>query len=37
VVFSGDIPLASARLRAVAVLAADGTVLARQELGADQS
>ena len=37
VVFSGDIPLASTRLRAVAVLAADGTVLARQELGTDQS
>jgi hypothetical protein len=37
VVFSGDIPLASARLRAVAVLSADGTVLARQELVSDQS
>lgn len=37
VVFSGDIPLASARLRAVAVLGGDGTVLARQELGSDQS
>lgn len=37
VVFSGDIPLASARLRAVAVLGADGTVLARQELGSDHS
>jgi hypothetical protein len=37
VVFSGDIPLASARLRAVAVLGGDGTVLARQELGSGQS
>ena len=36
VVFSGDIPLAAARLRAVAVFAGDGTVLARQELPADQ-
>lgn len=36
VVFSGDIPLAAARLRAVAVLAGDGTVLARQDLSAGQ-
>lgn len=32
VVFSGDIPLAAARLRAVAVFSGDGTVLARHEL-----
>lgn len=36
VVFSGDIPLAAARLRAVAVFTGDGTVLARHELPADQ-
>lgn len=32
VVFSGDIPLAVERIRAVAVLAGDGTVLARRDL-----
>ncbi|MEY9934005.1 hypothetical protein ABH926_008669 [Catenulispora sp. GP43] len=37
VVFSGDIPLAAARLRAVAVFTGDGTVLARQELPAGQA
>ena len=37
VVFSGDIPLAAGRLRAVAVLTGDGTVLARQDLAAGQS
>lgn len=36
VVFSGDIPLMAARLRAVAVFTGDGTVLARQELPADR-
>jgi hypothetical protein len=37
VVFSGDIPLAAGRLRAVAVLAGDGTVLARRDLADGRS